>query len=206
MRAEAENRSGAAFKAAETYISNMLSKCESADEITPDLGGLPENGKPVMLSVPFDMHRISKFCNEIGITPAHLFLASMLYVVSRFTNSRNAYINTISNGRTDIKLRNCFGMFVKTLPIGIEIGDVTALELVKAAKELLVNAVSNEIYPYADVCRKFNYAPNILYAYQLGVSEDLYIDQQKIENDAIGERRVKFKTAVYIEKTMGRKV
>lgn len=203
VRAEAENRSGAAFKAAETYISNMLSKCESADEITPDLGGLPENGKPVMLSVPFDMHRISKFCNEIGITPAHLFLASMLYVVSRFTNSRNAYINTISNGRTDIKLRNCFGMFVKTLPIGIEIGDVTALELVKAAKELLVNAVSNEIYPYADVCRKFNYAPNILYAYQLGVSEDLYIDQQKIENDAIGERRVKFKTAVYIEKNNG---
>lgn len=203
VRDEAENRSSAAFKAAETYISDMLSKCESADKITPDLGGLPENGRPVIFSVPFDMHHISKFCNEIGVTPAHLFLASMLYVVSRFTNSRNAYINTISNGRTDMKLRNCFGMFVKTLPIGLEIGDITALELVEAAKKLLMDAVSNEIYPYADVCRKFNYAPNILYAYQLGVSEDLYIDHQKIEKDAIGERRAKFKTAVYIEKNNG---
>ena len=200
---ELNNRSSDAFKNAEEYLSNMLAECESADDITPDLGGLPENGSPVICSVPFDMDRVSDFCNDIGVTPAHLFLGSMLYVVSRFTGSRNAYINTISNGRSDMKLSNCFGMFVKTLPVGMEIGDITGLELVEAARDLLLNSISNEIYPYADVCRNFNYAPNILYAYQLGVTEELRIDGQVIASDSVGERRAKFKTAVYIEENNG---
>ncbi len=200
---EIKNRSSEEFKEAEKYISDMLSQCEGADEITPDLGGLPENGNPAMVSVPFDMKKISEFCTDNGVTPAHLFLASVMYAVSRFTNSRNAYINTISNGRSDIRLRNCFGMFVKTLPLGLEIDDISAIELVNRAKELLVNSISNEIYPYADVCHKFNYAPSIMYAYQIGVSNDFYINNERIENDFIGERKVKFKTGVYIEKNNG---
>ncbi len=200
---EIKNKSSEEFKNAEKYVSDMLSECESADELTPDLGGLPENGSSEMVSVPFDMECISKFCTENDVTPAHLFLASVMYVVSRFTNSRNAYINTISNGRSDMRLNNCFGMFVKTLPLGLEIEDISAIELVKSAKDLLINSISNEIYPYADVCRKYNYAPNIMYAYQLGVSDDVYIDNELIENDMIGERKVKFKTGVYIEDNNG---
>ncbi len=192
------------FKASEKYISHMLEKCEGAAEITPDKGGLAENSSPATVSIPLDMKHISEFCSGAGVTPAHLFLASTLYVVSRFTNSRGAYINTISNGRSDMKLTNCFGMFVKTLPIGLEIEDITALELVERAKDLLINAVANEAYPYAEVCRKFNYAPHILYAYQLGVADEFYIDGKLIEQELIGERHVKFDTGVYIEKTDGK--
>ena len=192
------------FKASEKYISEMLAGCESAAEITPDNGEPAENGSPAIASVPFDMERVSRFCAETGTTPAHLFLAATLYVVSRFTNSRGAYINTISNGRSDMKLTNCFGMFVKTLPIGLEIEDVTAAELVNQSKNLLINAVANEAYPYADVCRKFNYAPHILYAYQLGVADEFSIDGKSIEQELIGERHVKFDTGVYIEKTDGK--
>lgn len=200
---EIKNRSSKEFANAEKYISNMLLECEGADEITPDLAGLPEKGQAKMISIPLDMKRIFEFCAENGVTPAHLFLASMMYVVSRFTNSRSAYINTISNGRTDMRLTDCFGMFVKTLPLGLEIQDVTAIGLVNSAKELLVNSISNEIYPYAEVCRKFDYAPNILFAYQLGVDDDIYIGSEKIESGLIRERRVKFKTAVYIENNNG---
>ncbi len=204
VRDEAAFRGGGDFAKSEKYISDMLSDCEGASELTPDLGGLPENGSPAIASVPFDMERVSEFCKKTGVTPAHLFLAATLYVVARFTNSRAAYINTISNGRSDVKLANCFGMFVKTLPIGLEIGDVTAAELVSKAKELMQNAVANEAYPYADVCRKFNYAPHILYAYQLGVADNFSIDGHTVENEIIGERHVKFDTGVYIEKTNGR--
>ncbi len=195
---------GDEFKASEKYISDMLAHCESAAEITPDNGGLAENGSPAIASVPIDMARISEFCSGRGETPAHLFLAATLYVVSRFTNSRGAYINTISNGRSDMRLTNCFGMFVKTLPIGLEIDDITAAELVERAKELLINAVANEAYPYAYVCRKFNYAPHIMYAYQLGVVDELRIDGKLIERELIDEQRVKFDTGVFIEKTDGK--
>ena len=199
----AGKRNSEEFKVAENYISDLLKNCESADEITPDLSGLPENGSPELVSVPFDMDKVSKFCSEYGVTPAHLFLASTLYVISRFTNSRNAYINTISNGRSDMRFRNSFGMFVKTLPIGMEIEDIDALELVSKAKKLMLDSIEHEIYPYADVCRKFSYAPNILYAYQIGVADEFCIDGERIDKEPIGERRVKFKTGIYVEKNRG---
>ncbi len=200
---ETKRLSSDEFKAVEKSVSDMLSQCEAADEITPDLGGLPENGSPELVSVPFDMKPIAQFCADHGVTPAHLFLASTLYVISRFTNSRNAYINTISNGRSDMRLRNCFGMFVKTLPIGLEIEDISAMDLVNRAKELMLNSMENELYPYSDVCRNFNYAPHILYAYQIGVADDFRIHGELVDKEPIGERRVKFKTGIYIEKNNG---
>lgn len=201
---EKEKLNSQAFTDAKDYISDMLKNCESADEITPNLSGLPENGSPKLVSVPFDMEKITAFCAKHGVTPAHVFLASTLYVVSRFTNSRSAYINTISNGRSNMNLRNCFGMFVKTLPIGLEIEDVEAMELVHQAKDLMIRSIEHEIYPYADVCRMFSYAPNILYAYQIGVADDFCINGERIDKEPIGERRVKFKTGIYIEKNNGR--
>ncbi len=204
VRDDSKYRESDAFKKSEKYISDMLSACEGASELTPDLGGSPQNGSPEIAGVPFDMQKISAFCQKHAVTPAHLFLASTLYCVARFTNSRCAYINTISNGRSNVKLSNCFGMFVKTLPIGLEIGDITAEELLSLSERLLVNAVENEAYPYADVCRKFNYAPHILYAYQLGVADSFKMDGCSIENKIIGDRHVKFDTGVYIENTDGR--
>lgn len=198
------DENGREYCEAKEYFDQMLKNCESADEITPDLSGLPENGKPAMESVPFDMEKVQKFCGENGVTPAHLFLASVFYTVSRFTNSRNAYISTISNGRSNLKVANSFGMFVNTLPLGIELEqDHTALELVKRSREILNGAIDREQYPFARIASEHNYSPDIFYAYQIGVLEELMINGIKIDSDMIGERLAKFKTAIYVENTNG---
>lgn len=195
------------YREAKEYFDQMLKNCESADEITPDLSGLPESGKPAMESVPFDMEKVKKFCGEHGITPAHLFLAAVFYTVSRFTNSRNAYISTISNGRSNLKLDNSFGMFVNTLPLGIELEqDHTALELVKRSREIFNGAIDHEQYPFAKIASEHHYSPDIFYAYQIGVLEELVINGVTIHSDIIGERLAKFKTAIYVENTNGTEV
>lgn len=122
------------FKNAEKFFDNMMKNFESASEITADLRGHAEDGALASQAVPVDMARVENFCSQHGITPAHLFLAGTFYAVSRFVNSRNVYISTISNGRSDMRLTNCFGMFVKTLALGIEIEDITSLEFVEKAK------------------------------------------------------------------------
>lgn len=122
------------FRNAEKFFDNMMKNFESASEITADLRGHAEDGALASQAVPVDMARVENFCSQHGITPAHLFLAGTFYAVSRFVNSRNVYISTISNGRSDIRLTNCFGMFVKTLALGIEIEDITSLEFVKKAR------------------------------------------------------------------------
>ncbi|MGN0538116.1 MAG: amino acid adenylation domain-containing protein, partial [Acutalibacteraceae bacterium] len=197
----AEN--GAEYQKAERFFEDMMKNFESASEITPDLSGLPENGQLAEAAVPIDRGQIEKFCSQNKITPAHLFLAATFYAVSRFTNSRNVYLSTISNGRSDMRVTNCFGMFVKTLPLGIEIEDISALDFVQKSKTVFTDTIENEIYPYAKICAKYSFAPNIVYEYQLGVVENLTIDGSEVRRDYLEMNTAKFKTAVHVEEHNG---
>lgn len=201
---ETAAESSSEYKEAESFFDNMLKECESASEITPDLGGLAENGSLAEAVVPVDMESVQKFCSENGVTPAHLFLAASFYAVSRFTNSRNVYLSTISNGRSDMRLTNCFGMFVRTIPLGISVDDVTSLEFVNAAKDVFTDSIGSEIYPYAKICAKYGYSPNIVYEYQLGVTEDFEINGSKISRELLELKSAKFKVAIHIEERGGK--
>ena len=192
------------FKNAEKFFDNMMKNFDSASEITADLRGHAEDGALASQAVPVDMARVENFCSQHGITPAHLFLAGTFYAVSRFVNSRNVYISTISNGRSDMRLTNCFGMFVKTLALGIEIEDITSLEFVEKSKAVFTDSIENEIYPYAQLCAKYGYAPNIMYEYQLGVVDNLEIDGKAVVRDYLEMNTAKFKTAVHIEDYKGK--
>ena len=196
---EIKAESGEEYTKAEKFFDDMMKNFESASEITPDLGSQGDNGKLAEVNVPFDFAKVESFCNQNGVTPAQLFLAASFYSVSRFTNSRNVYLSTISNGRSDMRLTDCFGMFVKTLPLGIEVEDVSALEFVKKSKSVFTGAIENEIYPYSKICSKYGFAPNIMYEYQIGVTDDLKIDGEAVERNFFDMEITKFKTAIYIE-------
>ena len=187
------------YTKAEKFFADMLKDFESASEITPDLGGLPENGRSSEAVIPFEISMFDGFCSENGVTPAQLFLAGTFYAVSRFVNSRNVYLSTISSGRSDMRLSDCFGMFVKTLPIGIEVGDISALDFVNKTKAVFTGAIENEIYPYAKLCAKYGYAPNIMYEYQLGVTDELTVDGSPVQKEYFGLENTKFKVTVCIE-------
>lgn len=187
------------YNNAEKFFENMLRNFESASEITPDLRGQADDGKLSEVAIPFDIKKAESFCSKNSITPAQLFLAGSFYTVSRFVNNRNVYLSTISNGRSDMRLTNCFGMFVKTLPLGIEVEDISALEFVEKSKAVFTDSIENEIYPYAKICSKFGFAPNIVYEYQIGVTDDLTIDGNVINRDYLEMNTAKFKTAIHIE-------
>lgn len=201
---EVLSKDSAEYKEAESFFDDMLKDCESAAEITPDLKGLPENGALAETYVPIDFEQAAKFCAENGVTPAHLYLAATFYAISRFINSRNVYISTISNGRSDMRVSNCFGMFVKTLPLGAEISDCSVLDFVKKSKNIFTDAIGNEIYPYAEICAKYSYAPNIVYEYQLGVTENFSVDGKPVVKEYLELKTAKFKTAVHIEERGGK--
>ena len=201
---EVKAENGESFKNAEKFFDDMMKDFESASEITADLRGHATDGRLASQAVPVDMERVEKFCSENGVTPAHLFLAGTFYAVSRFVNSRNVYISTISNGRSDIRLTNCFGMFVKTLALGIEVEDITSLEFVRRSKAVFTGAIENEIYPYTELCTKYGYAPNIMYEYQLGVVDEMKINGDAVLCDYLEMDTAKFKTAVHIEEHEGK--
>lgn len=184
------------------YFAELLKDCEAASEISADL---PQNqdssdqGQGVELFEYLDFDAIQTFCKSKHITPAALCLAATGYAVSRFTSSRTAYLNTVSTGRNDIHFAETIGMFVKTLPVVVDIADCSSADFAIRTAEMLRSTVEHEIYPYSDICRDYNYSPHIMYEYQLGLEEPFMVNGQEVQRESLGNDTLKFKIAVRIE-------
>ena len=190
---------------AEQFFAKMLADCDSSSDIAPNIPQTSDCslGESRTLAVSIDFERIDAFCRNLKITPAALMLAATGYTIARFTSSRHAYISTVSTGRNDVRFADTMGMFVKTLPVHINIEDISAEDFAKATSEVLNKAVEHEIYPYSKICHDYNYAPHIMYEYQLGVLDKLVINDNIIENEGLGADTLKFKIAIRIENHEG---
>ena len=167
---ENKEKDSESYRESEKYFSDMLSKFESVSEIPADKKGRSEDGRIGVVEVPMERDTMEQFCRKNSVTPSSLFLAATFYTVSRFTNSRNVYISTISGGRNDSKVRRTIGMFVHTLPLHMSFEkDITAGELIESSNQAMLLDVEHENYPFMQLADKFGYSTEIMYECQLGV-------------------------------------
>jgi amino acid adenylation domain-containing protein len=201
---EIKGESGEEFKQKEAFYDGMLSDCEGASEIHPDLGVNGDDGFFAEVIHETDRAKVEAFCKEQGFTPAALFLASTLYCVARYTGSKKAYISMISSGRGDVRTSDSIGMFVKTLPLAGTIAEQTAADYVKEVSETFDTTIRNEDYPFYRIASKFGYQPNIMYAYQVGVLGAYKVRGEVLETEKMELERAKFKLSVHIEDRDGK--
>ncbi|MBQ4419646.1 MAG: amino acid adenylation domain-containing protein, partial [Synergistaceae bacterium] len=128
-----------------------------------------------------------------------LFLAASFYAVSRYVNDNHVYLSTISNGRSDVKTAETYGMFVNTLPLGIEIKDVNSAEFLRQSADVFDGAIRHEKYPFARIASDYGFVPNIMYEYQIGVVSD----EGGLKRKSLGLELSKFKLAIHIEERDG---
>jgi hypothetical protein len=157
------------FEANRQYYAAMLADFESASELTADLKGKEAEGVMQTASSPFNMDAVSSYARQEGITPAALMLAATFYTVARYTGDHRCYLSTISNGRSDVRTADTFGMFVNTLPLGIAIADQTVAEFIRESAQVFSGVIEHEKYPFARIAADYGFAPQIVYEYQLGV-------------------------------------
>ena len=158
------------------FFDKLLSGFESVSEIPADLGGKAEDGRLSSVSVPVDGAAVRSFCRQGGLTPSTLFLGAVFYTVSRFANTKNVYISTISSGRNNSDTRRSIGMFVRTLPIAMDFNsysDNTSAAFLKAAGDAMLESVMHESYPFTEIASKYGYAADIMYECQIGMTGEL---------------------------------
>jgi amino acid adenylation domain-containing protein len=206
VKDEIEKENTPLYKEAEEYFAARFKNFEGTSEIPADLNGKIEDGKLAEAVYFMDKNRIDSYCSEKGITPAHLFLGGTAYTISRFAGSRDIHICTISNGRSDLNLQNSLGMFVRTLPLSVEIdGDLTGVEFIKKAKDVFLKAIAYEDYPFTKIAAQYGFAPQIMYACQLGVlDEKIVLEGEELQIEEIVPQVPKFKISVHIEERDGR--
>ena len=187
------------FKAAQTFFADKLQTFESASEIPADLPKTTEQGFIGEAVCAVEHDRIAAFCRRQEITPAHLFLAAVSYVVSRYTNNREVYMSTISSGRSNLKIAGTVGMFVNTLALGLKIDDVTVADYLQQVSSTFDKTLEYENYPFARIAGDFGFHPMIAYAYQVGVLSEYTVNGQTIGQELLELKVPKFPINIKIE-------
>lgn len=188
-----------AFKKAQKFFAEKLKNCEGATEIPADVKNKGAKGKVRETMIPFNLSALAEDCKAFDITPAHLFFAATAYVVSRYSNTRDVFMTTVSSGRSNLKIADTMGMFVNTLPLAISIDDLSVREFLETARSAFEQTVENENYPFARIAADYNYRADIAYAYQAGMLTQYNIDGQPIKDELVTLEDPRFKINVRIE-------
>ena len=187
------------FKAAQHFFAEKLQTCEGASEIPADLPKNDQQGFIGEAVCPTDYDKATIFCRQQKITPAHLYLAAVSYVVSRYTNNREVYLCTVSSGRSNLKIADTVGMFVNTLALGMNIDDVSVADYLHQISETFDETLRHEDYPFARIATDFGFMPSIAYAYQVGVLSEYKLNGQPIQQELLELNVPKFKINIKIE-------
>ena len=187
------------FKSAQQFFAEKLGTSEGASEIPADLPKTDQQGFIGEALCLTNLDKAAAFCRQHDITPAHLYLAAVGYVVSRYTNNRDVYISTISNGRSNLKIVDTVGMFVNTLALGLKIDDVTVGEYLRQVSETFDETLRHEDYPYARIAADYGFHSAISYAYQVGVLSEYTVGGKAVGQELLELNVPKFKINIKIE-------
>jgi non-ribosomal peptide synthetase component F len=210
---ELKQKDTAEYKSAKDFFDKMMKEGEGATSIPFD-NDSKEVGVPETVSVKVRKSNLA--LDNIQVTSANLFLGAAGFVTSRFANTKKVGIAAVSSGRDSVRLKNTMGMFVKTLPVILDVdSSKTSAEYLDCVQEVMYGAMSNEIYPFTQIVTEYDFRPQILFAYQVGLVnsrfgiEELALDVLKFpveliieEDDSDYSINVKYDSAKFDKQTM----
>ncbi|MBR0289589.1 MAG: hypothetical protein IJQ82_11480, partial [Selenomonadaceae bacterium] len=174
---EEKIRKSSAFDEAKNYYDELLSDCDA--EVLPhvDFKEPAEKNSVVAFETyrtALDGDAVKNFCTTNSCTLNTFFLAMFGYFLAKENQRAEASFTTIYHGRNDSRLIHSVGMFVKTLPVLV---DVTKFDTVKnyidSVGRQLVNSMAHDIYSFAEISAAHGFKGELMCVYQ-GEEFDTY--------------------------------
>jgi hypothetical protein len=118
---------------------------------------------------------IRAFCKKNNLTVNAFFTAAFGMAVKSYSAAEETIFSTIYNGRSDARLENSVSMLVKTFPVYFNPKqDANIVSVIKDTQSYLLNAMSNDIYSFAEVKNEYGINGDMIFAYQ-GDIDDIAI-------------------------------
>ena len=118
---------------------------------------------------------IRAFCKKNNLTVNAFFTAAFGMAVKSYSAAEETIFSTIYNGRSDARLENSVSMLVKTFPVLFNPKqDANIVSVIKDTQSYLLNAMSNDIYSFAEVKNEYGINGDMIFAYQ-GDIDDIAI-------------------------------
>ena len=209
VMAEKAAEGGSEYQAAADFFKERMSVVEAATEVRPDLPN-PVKGTISKAIAPLDFDTIQSQLSTLNsqlstvITPAHLLLSAIYYSLSRFANSEQVCITTVSSGRSNLHIRNTVGMFVNTLALSATIGKQTVKEFLQEVSENFDETLSHENYPFAQIAADYGLTAEIQFVYQLGMISQYVCQGAPLELENMELQVPKFPITFYVCEVQGR--
>ena len=129
------------------------------------LSSRPENpvGEMGQESAYISRPMVDGWCQEHGFAPYQIFFqAAFSYVLARILREDKVAYTTIYHGRRDPRVREAYGMFVRTIPFMMEIQkEQTVREYVASVHSEMKATLSQLAYPFSHFCRDLGVQPGI---------------------------------------------
>lgn len=157
------------FSAAEKYYGDLLGDVSGCTVLDADIKQETEkSGDIALMDMPEKCSAdISKFCENLGITPNAFFMAAGGFVLGKYTYAEDVCFTTVYNGRTDSRTAHSTGMYVKTLPMRcFPEHQKAAKDYLNELNSQLLGNMANDLYSFARISRSYNLVPTIQIIYQ----------------------------------------
>ncbi|MBO7719168.1 MAG: amino acid adenylation domain-containing protein, partial [Methanosphaera sp.] len=188
------------FIESKKFFEDKIKEFDEGTVIPQDINGDENIANVKVNDILLDKEMIDNFCHENKISQNNLFLSVVSLVLSKFVYNKNLLIATITNGRFTPYQEKTLAMMVKTLPLALKLNsELTIDEYLKYINNQWLDVLANSSYPLTRISDELDITPEILYAYQGRIIEDIHMDGMTLKREAIGDSGVKFKITLYVE-------
>lgn len=161
---EQEQMGTASFEEAREYYQDKYADVEPV-ELSAFAGS--RIGKILSTCDEMESADIDAWCAERDLRPNHLIQAAFSLLVSRMSRKQKVAYISARHGRFDKALLNSYGMFVKTVPVLMDVNpDISVLDFVKAMAAEWKSTYKMADYSFSQFCRDTQVVPTVTFTYQ----------------------------------------
>ena len=161
------------------------------------------NGNKVYYHIPkilFD--NISSFAKKHNMSEYMVFLSMLYVLLYKYTGQENIIIGSPIESRYSPQVENMIGMFVNNIVLNTKIdGKMSLEEFLKAIKDLVLDSISNQPYPYDMLIKDLKIPANnslfdVVFTYQ---NESIDFSKKGIKTIISKPKAAKFNLTVEID-------
>lgn len=164
----------AQYEKAEQYFDRLLEDVEMIPYPHSDKPDGADERNNDYVEVTIDKKSVDEFSSARSVTASNFFLTVLMQVLHRLTREERVAITTINNGRSDTRMYDIMGMFVKTLPAVSRLDRKQSFtEALQQMNQQSVQSQANDIYPFTKIADRYKFRSEIMYVFQGGLNSPI---------------------------------
>ena len=175
-----ESRFGSYYDSAHEFFNCEFADIDDVPVLLSDIDGCIGS---VSLPIRGIRESVESFVHKNGITVGNFLNAVFAYTYSRFTGGDKVYYTFTENGRHEEYSLDALGMFVRTIPILVDCSDKSVVEYVSGVSDLILESISNSVYPFRLLASEFNLTKDIVFEYNYDLNDVSDIGEDIIFSD-----------------------